>query len=153
MSISSRTIPKHCIVPCATSLFWVAQGVKIFRVDNPHTKPFRFWEWLIKEVQSRDPDVLFLSEAFTRPKVMKGLAKFGFTQAYTYFTWRTERWEIEQYVTELAGYPEREFFRPNFFVSTPDIPPFHLQRGDPWMFKAACACGHVVEQLRHLQRL
>jgi starch synthase (maltosyl-transferring) len=125
-------------------LFWVAQGVKIFRVDNPHTKPLRFWEWLIKEVQSRDPDVLFLSEAFTRPKVMKGLAKLGFTQSYTYFTWRTERWEIEQYVTELAGYPEREFFRPNFFVSTPDILPFHLQRGDPWMFKARLALAATL---------
>jgi starch synthase (maltosyl-transferring) len=125
-------------------LFWVAQGVKIFRVDNPHTKPLRFWEWLIKEVQSRDPDVLFLSEAFTRPKVMKGLAKLGFTQSYTYFTWRTERWEIEQYVTELAGYPEREFFRSNFFVGTPDILPFHLQRGDPWMFKARLALAATL---------
>lgn len=125
-------------------LFWVAQGVKIFRVDNPHTKPFRFWEWLIKEVQARDPDVLFLSEAFTRPKVMKGLAKLGFTQSYTYFTWRTERWEIEQYVNELAGYPEREFYRPNFFVSTPDILPFHLQRGEPWVFKARLALAATL---------
>jgi starch synthase (maltosyl-transferring) len=125
-------------------LFWVSQGVKIFRVDNPHTKPFRFWEWLIKEVQARDPDVLFLSEAFTRPKVMKGLAKLGFTQSYTYFTWRTERWEIEHYVSELAGYPEREFFRPNFFVSTPDILPFHLQRGEPWRFKARLALAATL---------
>jgi starch synthase (maltosyl-transferring) len=125
-------------------LFWVTQGVKIFRVDNPHTKPLRFWEWLIKEVQARDPDVLFLSEAFTRPKVMKGLAKLGFTQSYTYFTWRTERWEIEQYVTELAGYPEREFYRPNFFVSTPDILPFHLQRGEPWIFKTRLALAATL---------
>jgi len=125
-------------------LFWVSQGVKIFRVDNPHTKPFRFWEWLIKEVQARDPDVLFLAEAFTRPKVMKGLAKLGFTQSYTYFTWRTERWEIEQYVNELAGYPEREFFRPNFFVSTPDILPFHLQRGEPWVFKTRLALAGTL---------
>jgi len=125
-------------------LFWVSQGVKIFRVDNPHTKPFRFWEWLIKEVQARDPDVLFLAEAFTRPKVMKGLAKLGFTQSYTYFTWRTERWEIEQYVNELAGYPEREFFRPNFFVSTPDILPFHLQRGEPWVFKTRLALAATL---------
>jgi starch synthase (maltosyl-transferring) len=125
-------------------LFWVAQGVKIFRVDNPHTKPFRFWEWLIKEVQARDPDVLFLSEAFTRPKVMKGLAKLGFTQSYTYFTWRTEKWEIEEYVNELAGYPEREFYRPNFFVSTPDILPFHLQRGEPWIFKARLALAAML---------
>jgi starch synthase (maltosyl-transferring) len=125
-------------------LFWVSQGVKIFRVDNPHTKPFRFWEWLIDEVQGRDPDVIFLSEAFTRPKVMKGLAKLGFTQSYTYFTWRTERWEIEQYVIELAGYPEREFYRPNFFVSTPDILPFHLQSGEPWIFKTRVALAATL---------
>jgi starch synthase (maltosyl-transferring) len=125
-------------------LFWVSNGVKIFRVDNPHTKPFRFWEWLIKEVQARDPDVLFLSEAFTRPKVMKGLAKLGFTQSYTYFTWRTQKWEIQQYVMELAGYPEREFFRPNFFVSTPDILPFHLQSGEPWIFKARLALAATL---------
>jgi starch synthase (maltosyl-transferring) len=125
-------------------LFWVSHGVKIFRVDNPHTKPFRFWEWLINEVQARNPDVIFLSEAFTRPKVMKGLAKLGFTQSYTYFTWRTERWEIEQYLNELAGYPEREFFRPNFFVSTPDILPFHLQGGEPWMFKARLALASTL---------
>lgn len=125
-------------------LFWVSNGVKIFRVDNPHTKSFRFWEWLIAEVQARYPDVLFLSEAFTRPKVMKGLAKLGFTQSYTYFTWRTQRWEIEQYINELAGYPEREFYRPNFFVSTPDILPFHLQSGEPWMFKARLALAATL---------
>ena len=125
-------------------LFWVSNGVKIFRVDNPHTKSFRFWEWLIAEVQARYPDVLFLSEAFTRPKVMKGLAKLGFTQSYTYFTWRTQRWEIEQYMNELAGYPEREFYRPNFFVSTPDILPFHLQSGEPWMFKARLALAATL---------
>ena len=117
-------------------LFWVAQGVQIFRVDNPHTKPFQFWEWLIKEVQHLHPDVIFLAEAFARPVLMKGLAKLGFTQSYTYFTWRTQRWELEQYLTELTGYPERDFFRPNFFVNTPDILPFHLQGGEPWMFKS-----------------
>jgi starch synthase (maltosyl-transferring) len=123
-------------------LFWVEQGVNIFRVDNPHTKPLRFWEWLIYEVQDRHPNVIFLAEAFTRPKVMKGLAKLGFTQSYTYFTWRTEKWEIEEYLTELISYPEREFYRPNFFVNTPDILPFHLQGGEPWMFKSrvALAC-------------
>jgi starch synthase (maltosyl-transferring) len=125
-------------------LFWVGLGVKIFRVDNPHTKPFRFWEWLISEVQNRHPDVIFLSEAFTRPKVMKGLAKLGFTQSYTYFTWRTEKWEIEQYLKELAGYPERDFFRPNFFVNTPDILPFHLQSGESWMFKARLALAATL---------
>ena len=125
-------------------LFWVDQGVKIFRVDNPHTKPFRFWEWLIREVQLRHPDVIFLAEAFTRPKLMKGLAKLGFTQSYTYFTWRTERWEIEQYLTELTGYPERDFYRPNFFVNTPDILPYHLQGGETWMFKSRAALAAML---------
>jgi starch synthase (maltosyl-transferring) len=117
-------------------LFWLDQGVRIFRVDNPHTKPFEFWEWLIHEVQSVDPGVIFLSEAFTRPKVMKALAKLGFTQSYTYFTWRTGKEELQAYLSEITGYPEREYFRPNFFTNTPDILPFHLQGGEPWMFKA-----------------
>jgi starch synthase (maltosyl-transferring) len=117
-------------------LFWVRQGVRIFRVDNPHTKPLPFWEWLIREVQAFDPNVVFLSEAFTRPKVMKALAKLGFTQSYTYFTWRTGKEELQAYLSELAGYPEREYFRPNFFVNTPDILPFHLQSGEAWIFKA-----------------
>jgi len=125
-------------------LFWIAQGVKIFRVDNPHTKPFRFWEWLIHEVQLRHPDVIFLAEAFTRPKLMKGLAKLGFTQSYTYFTWRTQRWELEQYLTELTGYPERDFYRPNFFVNTPDILPYHLQGGESWMFRSRVALAATL---------
>jgi starch synthase (maltosyl-transferring) len=117
-------------------LFWLAEGVRIFRVDNPHTKPFPFWEWLIRQVQEVDPNVVFLSEAFTRPKVMKALAKLGFSQSYTYFTWRTAKDELQAYLNEITGYPEREYFRPNFFVNTPDILPFHLQSGDTWMFKA-----------------
>ncbi len=117
-------------------LFWLKQGVRIFRVDNPHTKPLAFWEWLIREVQSADPNVIFLSEAFTRPKVMKALAKLGFTQSYTYFTWRTSKEELQSYLSEITRYPEREYFRPNFFVNTPDILPIHLQTGEPWMFKA-----------------
>jgi starch synthase (maltosyl-transferring) len=117
-------------------LFWVTQGVRIFRVDNPHTKPFAFWEWLIHEVQSVDPNVIFLSEAFTRPKLMKALAKLGFSQSYSYFTWRTSKEELQSYMTEITQYPEREYFRPNFFVNTPDILPLHLQTGEPWMFKA-----------------
>jgi starch synthase (maltosyl-transferring) len=125
-------------------IFWIAQGVKIFRVDNPHTKPFRFWEWLIQDVQGRHPDVIFLAEAFTRPKLMKGLAKLGFTQSYTYFTWRTQKWEIEQYLNELTAYPEREFYRPNFFVNTPDILPYHLQSGEPWMFKSRVALAGTL---------
>ena len=125
-------------------LFWIGQGVKIFRVDNPHTKPFPFWEWLIHQVQLRHPDVIFLAEAFTRPKLMKGLAKLGFTQSYTYFTWRTQRWELEQYLNELTGYPERDFYRPNFFVNTPDILPYHLQGGETWMFKSRVALAATL---------
>jgi len=125
-------------------LFWVSQGVRIFRVDNPHTKPFAFWEWLIREVQIIDPNVIFLSEAFTRPKVMKALAKLGFTQSYTYFTWRTGKDELQAYLAEITGYPEREYFRPNFFVNTPDILPLHLQTGEPWVFKARLALAATL---------
>ena len=125
-------------------LFWIEQGVKIFRVDNPHTKPFRFWEWLIHQIQLKHPDVIFLAEAFTRPKLMKGLAKLGFSQSYTYFTWRTQRWELEQYLTELTSYPERDFYRPNFFVNTPDILPYHLQSGETWMFKSRVALAATL---------
>ncbi len=125
-------------------LFWVAQGVRIFRVDNPHTKPFAFWEWLIREVQTADPNVIFLSEAFTRPKVMKALAKLGFSQSYTYFTWRTAKDELQAYLTEITRHPEREYFRPNFFVNTPDILPVHLQTGEPWIFKARVALAATL---------
>lgn len=125
-------------------LFWLGHGVRIFRIDNPHTKPLPFWEWLIHEVQSRDPGAIFLAEAFTRPKLMKGLAKRGFTQSYTYFTWRIQKWEIEEYLRELTGYPERDFYRPNFFVSTPDILPYHLQSGEPWMFKSRLALAATL---------
>jgi starch synthase (maltosyl-transferring) len=125
-------------------LFWVGQGVRIFRVDNPHTKPFPFWEWLIREVRARHPDVLFLSEAFTRPKVMKALAKLGFSQSYTYFTWRTEKQELQAYLSEITGYPERAYFRPNFFVTTPDILPVQLQGGEPWLFKARFALAATL---------
>ena len=125
-------------------LFWVRQGVQVFRVDNPHTKPFPFWEWLIRDIQSIDPDVIFLSEAFTRPKVMKALAKLGFSQSYTYFTWRTGKEELQAYLSEITGYPEREYFRPNFFVNTPDILPLHLQTGEPWIFKARIALAATL---------
>jgi starch synthase (maltosyl-transferring) len=125
-------------------LYWVATGVRIFRVDNPHTKPFAFWEWLIREVQTIDPGVVFLSEAFTRPKVMKALAKLGFSQSYTYFTWRTGKADLQSYLTEITGYPERDFFRPNFFVNTPDILPIHLQSGEPSIFKARLALAATL---------
>ena len=125
-------------------LFWVGHGVRIFRVDNPHTKPFPFWEWLIHEVQLRHPDVLFLSEAFTRPKAMKALAKLGFSQSYTYFTWRTGKDEIQAYLDELTSYPERDYYRPNFFVTTPDINPVQLQGGEPWLFKSRAALAAML---------
>ncbi|MGD0473206.1 MAG: maltotransferase domain-containing protein [Candidatus Velthaea sp.] len=109
--------------------FWIARGVRIFRVDNPHTKPFAFWEWMIGDVQSRHPEVLFLAEAFTRPKVMKELAKLGFTQSYTYFTWRNFKTELTDYCNELAYSEMAEYYRPNFFTNTPDILPPFLQTG------------------------
>ncbi len=107
-------------------LFWREQGVHIFRVDNPHTKPLPFWEWLIAEVNARYPDVIFLAEAFTRPKMMKRLAKIGFQQSYTYFTWRDTKAELSEYVTELGG-EMADYYRPNFFTNTPDINPIYLQ--------------------------
>ncbi|MBX2969238.1 MAG: alpha-1,4-glucan--maltose-1-phosphate maltosyltransferase [Cyclobacteriaceae bacterium] len=108
-------------------LFWVEQGVTIFRVDNPHTKPIPFWEWAIGEVHKQYPDVIFLSEAFTRPKIMASLAKSGFTQSYTYFTWRVNKHELIEYMNELVFGPSRNYFRPNFWPNTPDILPYHLQ--------------------------
>ena len=114
---------------------WIAHGVKIFRVDNPHTKPFAFWEWMIADVRSRHPDVLFLAEAFTRPKVMHALAGLGFTQSYTYFTWRTAAWELREYGEELARSPEADYFRPNFWPNTPDILAGPLRGGGPSAFR------------------
>jgi starch synthase (maltosyl-transferring) len=102
-------------------LFWISHGVKIFRIDNPHTKPFAFWEWLIADIRRRHPDVICLSEAFTRPKVMQRLAKLGFNQSYTYFTWRNTAQELKEYLTELTRTEAQEYLRPNFFTNTPDI--------------------------------
>ncbi|GAB0118439.1 maltotransferase domain-containing protein [Acidisoma sp. 7E03] len=120
-------------------LFWCDQGVRIFRVDNPHTKPFPFWEWMIAEVRARFPGTQFLAEAFTRPKIMNRLGKIGFSQSYTYFTWRNARWELEEYMTTLTQGPEADFFRPNFFVNTPDINPVFLQNsGRPGHLIRAC---------------
>ncbi len=116
-------------------LFWINHGVKIFRVDNPHTKPTIFWEWLIREIQREHPDTIFLSEAFTRPKVMKALAKAGFTQSYTYFTWRNFKQEIIDYFTELTQTEVKEYLRGNLFVNTPDILPHILQVGGRPAFK------------------
>ena len=116
--------------------FWVRQGIQIFRVDNPHTKPLRLWEWLIAEVRSAHPDVIFLAEAFTRPKVMNRLAKAGFTQSYTYFAWRNTKAELEEYLTELHSTEVSDFFRPNFWPNTPDILTETLQQGGPAAFMA-----------------
>ena len=110
-------------------LLWAERGVRVFRVDNPHTKPLAFWEWMIREVQERYPDVIFLAEAFTRPKMMRQLAKVGFTQSYTYFTWRNTSAELREYLTELTQSEMREYYRGNFFTNTPDILPPILQLG------------------------
>jgi starch synthase (maltosyl-transferring) len=120
--------------------FWIDQGVRMFRVDNPHTKPFAFWAWVIPEIKCLYPDVILLSEAFTRPKVMYRLAKLGFTQSYTYFAWRNEAWELKQYLTELTRTEVREFFRPNFWPNTPDILTEAIQNGG----RAASAMRFVL---------
>jgi starch synthase (maltosyl-transferring) len=114
--------------------FWIDRGVRVFRVDNPHTKPFAFWEWMIAEVHGDHPDVVFLAEAFTRPKVMNRLAKLGFSQSYTYFTWRRTKAELVDYFTELTATPTIDFFRPNVWPNTPDILPDQLQTGDRRVF-------------------
>jgi starch synthase (maltosyl-transferring) len=116
--------------------FWIEQGVRILRVDNPHTKPFPFWEWLIAEVRKTSPDVIFLSEAFTRPKVMYRLAKLGFSQSYTYFTWRNTAWELAQYMSEITRPPVVDFMRPNLWPNTPDILHEYLQTGGRNAFAA-----------------
>ncbi len=110
-------------------IFWAEKGVRIFRVDNPHTKPFVFWEWVIAEVKKQYPDALFLAEAFTRPKIMYKLAKLGFTQSYSYFTWRNTKQELSEYINEVANTEVSEFFRPNFWPNTPDILHEYLQKG------------------------
>ncbi|WP_447968495.1 alpha-1,4-glucan--maltose-1-phosphate maltosyltransferase [Nitrospira sp. M1] len=125
-------------------LFWINHGVKIFRVDNPHTKPVIFWEWLIREIQTLHPDVLFLAEAFTRPKMMRVLAKAGYTQSYTYFTWRNTKQEMIEYMTELTQTAMYDYFRPNFFANTPDILPEILQQGGRPAFKLRFALAATL---------
>lgn len=121
--------------------YWIGEGVRTFRVDNPHTKPLPFWEWLIADIRGRHPDVIFLSEAFTRPAMMYRLAKIGFAQSYTYFTWRNTKAELSQYLTELTTQAPKDFYRPHFFVNTPDINPYFLQTsGRPgFLIRAALA--------------
>lgn len=130
------------------TLQWVECGVEIFRVDNPHTKPYYFWHWLIAEVKKKHPDVLFLAEAFSRPRVMQQLAKQGFSQSYTYFTWRVHKQEIIDYMVELTQSEMREYYRPNFWPNTPDINPYHLQGEGEAMHMiryglAATLCGNI----------
>jgi starch synthase (maltosyl-transferring) len=124
--------------------FWVSQGIEIFRVDNPHTKAFPFWEWAIGEVQKENPKVIFLAEAFTRPKVMRRLAKLGFTQSYTYFTWRNTKQELTEYFTELTRTESKEYFRPNLWPNTPDILPEALQTGGRAAFATRFLLGATL---------
>jgi len=128
-------------------LFWIDHGVRTFRVDNPHTKPIRFWEWLIRTVQERHPDTIFLSEAFTRPRVMERLAKIGFTQSYTYFTWRNTKAELTDYFTELATTEVREYLRPNLFANTPDILHAYLQDGGRPAFQVRVVLAAMLGSL------
>ena len=127
--------------------FWISHGVKTFRVDNPHTKPVVFWEWLIREVQRQHPEVAFLAEAFTRPKMMKVLAKAGFTQSYTYFTWRNEKWDITQYLEEITTPPVAEYFRGNLWPNTPDILHATLARGGRPAFKLRLVLAATLSSL------
>ncbi len=127
--------------------FWIDQGVRIFRVDNPHTKPLPFWQWLIADIHASMPDVIFLAEAFTRPAMMYRLGKVGFTQSYTYFTWRNTKQEITEYLTELNTSPVRDFYRPHFFVNTPDINPFFLQTGGRAAFLIRAALAATLSGL------
>ncbi|HEU4994230.1 MAG TPA: alpha-1,4-glucan--maltose-1-phosphate maltosyltransferase [Gemmatimonadaceae bacterium] len=128
-------------------LHWVDHGVKVFRVDNPHTKPFEFWEWLIEDVQLEHPDVIFFSEAFTRPKRMKSLGKLGFTMSYTYFTWKNTSWELREYLTELTTPPMTEYFRGNLFVNTPDILTDYLVRGGRPAFRIRLVLAATLSPL------
>lgn len=143
--------------------YWIEQGVKIFRVDNPHTKAFPFWEWCIADIRREHPDVLFLAEAFTRPRVMHRLAKLGYSQSYTYFAWRNSKHELTEYFTELTRGPGRDYFRPNVWPNTPDILTEHLQYGGRAAFLsrivlAATLCGNygiygpAFEQMQHEPR-
>jgi starch synthase (maltosyl-transferring) len=125
-------------------LFWIDHGVTIFAIDNHDTAPFSFWEWLNRDIRRRHPEVLLFSKTYTRPKLMKGLAKLGFAQSFSYFPWRTGKWELEQHLGELTSHPLREFYRPNLFVNTPDVLPYHLQDGEPWMFKSRVALAATL---------
>ena len=128
-------------------VFWIGRGVRIFRVDNPHTKPLPFWRWLIRELQNKYPDVIFLAEAFTRPKLLEALAKVGFSQSYTYFTWRNFKQELTEYLTYLTQSPAREYLRGNLFANTPDILPKILQEGGRPAFKIRLALAATLSSV------
>ncbi|PIT03187.1 alpha-1,4-glucan:maltose-1-phosphate maltosyltransferase [Bradyrhizobium nitroreducens] len=125
-------------------LFWIDHGVTIFAIDNHDTAPLAFWDWLIRDIRRRHPEVILFSKTFARPKLMQGLAKLGFAQSFSYFPWRTSRWELEQYFGELTRYPARDFYRPNLFVNTPDLLPYHLQGGEGWAFKSRVALAATL---------
>ncbi|HOW28001.1 MAG TPA: DUF3416 domain-containing protein [Elusimicrobiota bacterium] len=127
--------------------FWIKKGVKTFRVDNPHTKPVYFWNWLIRDIKRQWPETVFLSEAFTKPKMMRVLAKAGYTQSYTYFTWRNTKWELTEYLTELTQSDMKEYFQGNFFTNTPDILPAALQTGGRPNFKIRAALAATLSPL------
>ncbi len=133
---AEKAIPDLWLALRSVVLFWIEQGIRIFRVDNPHTKPFAFWQWLLSDIRKLHPDAVFLSEAFTRPKTMYHLAKLGFSQSYTYFTWRNSKRELIDYINELNSAPAAWFFRPNFFVNTPDI--------NPWFLQSSGRAGFVI---------
>jgi starch synthase (maltosyl-transferring) len=125
-------------------LFWIDHGVTIFAIDNHDSTPFSFWEWLIRDIRSRHPEVILFSKTYARPKPMKGLAKLGFAQSFSYFPWLTRKWELERHLEELTRHPERDFYRANLFVNTPDVLPYHLQGGEPWMFKSRVALAATL---------
>ena len=141
------SVPGLWLALAEAVLFWCRQGIRLFRVDNPHTKPFPFWQWMIAEVRARYPDAVFLAEAFTRPKVMARLAKVGFGQSYTYFTWRNTKVELTEYLTQLTTEAPADFFRPHFFVNTPDINPSFLQTGDRAAFLIRAAAAATLSGL------
>ncbi len=144
---ASGSVPELWLALANVVLFWCEQGIRLFRVDNPHTKPFPFWQWMIAEVRARYPDAVFLAEAFTRPKVMARLGKVGFGQSYTYFTWRNTKAELTEYLTQLTTEAPKDFFRPHFFVNTPDINPSFLQNATRGAFLIRAAAAATLSGL------
>ena len=144
---ASGSVPGLWLALANVVLFWCGHGIRLFRVDNPHTKPFPFWQWMIAEVRARYPDAVFLAEAFTRPKVMNRLGKVGFGQSYTYFTWRNSKTELIEYLTQLTTEAPADFFRPHFFVNTPDINPSFLQTSNRSAFLIRAAAAATMSGL------